>query len=319
MTMVRLMRQEDFDAIREIDAMAFGTWQQQVTGASAALPPRTHTNVLVCWEKDPEGAFVAEEDGRVIGFIFSRTWGSIGWFGTFAVLPQYQGRGIGKGLIAASLAYLRREPGREIGLETMAESPYNLGLYLRQGFQAGLPTFSLGKGLVNSHSIPIALGRWSEVDAGTRARWLADLREASGQIHSGLDYSKEMQSTLRHSLGETLVLCEGTKAVGFSNVWLTSSREGFGGELASVQVMVLHPACNDDDSLCTLLDGSEALASAHGKQKLIIPANAGHTWALGRLVRQGYQVSRVMIRMVLEGTGARPIADKWVDFSRWAG
>jgi len=26
-----------------------------------------------------------------IGFIFSRTWGGVGWFGTFAVLPEYQG------------------------------------------------------------------------------------------------------------------------------------------------------------------------------------------------------------------------------------
>jgi ribosomal protein S18 acetylase RimI-like enzyme len=103
------------------------------------------TNVLTLRENDPEGCFVAEEEGRVVGLVFSRTWGGVGWFGTFAVLLKYQGRGIGKRLIAASLDYLRQDPGRVrvIGLETMPESPYSPGLYLRRGLQARLCEFTV--------------------------------------------------------------------------------------------------------------------------------------------------------------------------------
>ena len=50
-------------------------------GESAEMPQRTRTAVRANREKDPGGCFVAEEDRRVVGFIFSRTWGSVGWFG----------------------------------------------------------------------------------------------------------------------------------------------------------------------------------------------------------------------------------------------
>jgi ribosomal protein S18 acetylase RimI-like enzyme len=316
---VRTMREEDADAIREIDAIAFSTWWRELHSDAAALPPRTRANVLALRQKDPAGCFVAEENGRMVGFIFSRTWGGVGWFGTFAVLPEFQGRGIGKQLIAASLEYLRQDPARVIGLETMPESPYNMGLYLRQGFEARLPTFYLDGVLAGSPTGHSSLVRWSSTDPGTRARWLADLREASGEIQPALDYSKEILSTAQHSLGETLVLCEGRRAIGFSTVWLTASREGWGDELAIVQTMALHPDHTSDGTLRALLDGSEALAHAHDKEILIIPANGRHTWAMGRLLARGYRVSRAMIRMALKGTGAGVSVDGYVNFSRWSG
>ena len=319
LTTIRLMREEDADVVRDIDAIAFGTWSRQLRREWTELPPRTRTNILTLRAHDPQGCFVADEQGRVVGFIFSRTWGSIGWFGTFAVLPQVQGRGIGKQLIAASLAYLRRDSARVIGLETMAESPNNLGLYLRQGFQAVPPTFSLSKVLAASQIASSGPASWSSADPKTRVRWLADLRAASDQIQTGLDYSKEILSTAQHGLGETLVLYEGMKAIGFSNVRLTSSREGWGGELAIVQSMALHPAYTSDVTLGALLDGAEALAGTHGKETLVVPVNARHTWALERLLERGYRISSVMIRMVLKGTEVEPPAAHSVDFSRWAG
>jgi len=262
---------------------------------------------------------VAEEDGRVVGFIFSRTWGSVGWFGTFAVLPAYQRRGTGKRLITASLGYLRRDPGRLIGLETTPASAYNLGLYLRQGFQPRWLTFTLARPLDQSAAGAADLARWSSVDAGTRERWLDDLREATGQVRPGLDYAKEIVSTDRHGLGETLVLTDGGRAVGVSLVWLAGLREGVGEELARVQVLALHPAHTDEARLRTLLDATEALAHAHGKQRLTVPVNARHAWALERLLGWGYRVEGARVRMVLKGTGVGLACDDAVELSPWAG
>jgi ribosomal protein S18 acetylase RimI-like enzyme len=319
MITIRLMCEKDTGAVRQVDVLAFGTWWKQLKGESAELPQRTHTNVLALREKDPEGCFVAEEDGRVLGFVFSRTWGGVGWFGTFAVLPEYQGRGVGKQLIAASLDYLRQDPGRVIGLETMPESPYNLGLYLRRGFQARLPTFLLSKPLARPATDGIDLPCWSSVGAGAQERWLSDLREATGQIRPRLDYSKEVITTARHDVGKTLMLTDGARAVGLSTVWLLSSREGRGEELASVQVLALHPAYTDEDAFRVLLDATEALARARGKQKLALPVNSRYAWALERLLGWGYRVERAMVRMVLEGTDEGPSTDGHVNLSRWAG
>jgi ribosomal protein S18 acetylase RimI-like enzyme len=319
MITIRLMREEDASAVRRVDALAFGTWWRQLTGDSAELPQRTHANVLALRKKDPEGCFVAEEDGRVLGFVFSRTWGGVGWFGTFAVLPEYQGRGIGRQLIAASLDYLRQDPGRVIGLETMPESPYNLGLYLRRGFQARLPTFLLSKPLTRPTTDGIDLPYWSSVGAKTRERWLTDLREATGRIQPRLDYTKEIVSTARHDVGKTLMLTDGARAVGLSTVWLLSSREGQGEELASVQVLALHPAYTDEDTFRVLLGATEDLACARGKQKLALPVNGRYAWGLERLLGWGYRVERAMVRMVLEGTDGGPSNDGHVNLSRWAG
>jgi len=319
MVTIRPMREEDADDVRRVDAAAFSAWWKRLKGEQAELPQRTRRNVLALREKDPEGCFVAEDDGRVVGLIFSRTWGGVGWFGTFAVLPDYQGQGIGTRLIGASLEYLRQDVGRVIGLETMPESPSNLNLYLRRGFQARLPTFLLSKNLALAIESDAPPARWSSADDGTRRRWLDDLREATDRIRPRLDYTKEIVSTARHGLGETLVLTDGPRASGLSILWLTSSREGWGEELASVQVLALHPAHTDEGNFRTLLNATEALAQAHGKRKLTLPANGSHAWALERLLRWGYRVERAMVRMVLKGTDRGPSANGHVDLSRWAG
>jgi ribosomal protein S18 acetylase RimI-like enzyme len=313
------MQEEDIDAVRQVDAASFGAWYKETSGEPVELRPRTRANVLACLRKDPAGCFVAEEDGRVVGLIFSRTWGSVGWFGTFAVLPEYQGRGIGQQLMTASLDYLRREPGRVIGLETMPESPYNLGLYLRQGFQARFPTLLMIKELDQNAVTETCPAFWSSAGIEVRERWLADLREATGQIRLGLDYSKEIAMTAEHGQGETLVLLDGSQAIGMGNVWLAGGREGMGGELANVQVVALHPAYTDAGTFRMLVDGIEALAYRHGKQEVVVPVNACHTWALEQLLGRGYRVAGARVRMVFRETSGSSAPDSFVNLSRWAG
>jgi len=319
MSTVRAMGEDDLDAVRRVEASTFGAWWKGLHGDAEALPVRTRTNVLACREKDPEGCFAAEEEGRVVGFIFSRTWGGVGWFGTFSVLPERQGQGIGKRLIAASLDYLRQDSSRAIGLETMPESPYNLGLYLKLGFQVRMLTLALGKGLGQPAGDEAALPRWSQADPQTQERWLAELREASGRTHPGLDYSKEISVTTRYGQGDALVLLQGARAIGMATLWLSGSREGSGDGPGTVQAGFLHPTHTDADSFRRLLQGCEALARAHGKQQLIVPVNARHTWAVEQLLHWGYRVQRAMVRMVLKGTDAGPRIDACVDLGRWAG
>jgi GNAT superfamily N-acetyltransferase len=319
MATIRLMCDEDVDAVREVDGAAFGAWWEQLKGEGASCPLRTRANVLACRRKDPGGCFVAEEAGRVVGMIFSRTWGGVGWFGTFAVLPECQGRGIGKRLIGASLEYLRQDAGRVIGLETMPESPYNLGLYLRCGFRPRWLTFLLARPLDQTAGRGADLPRWSSADADVQERWLANLRTATARITPGLDYSKEIVSTAREDVGETLVLTDGAAAIGLSTVWLVGGREATGEELASVHVLALHPAYTDEATFRVLLDASEALAHAHGRRTLALSVNGCHAWALDRLLGWGYRIERAMVRMVLQGTGGEPVTDGCVNLSRWAG
>lgn len=319
-TTIRRMTPEDVDAVRWIEAAAFGAWLADAHGRDKKLPWRTRTNVLSLREKDPGGCFVAEQDGQLVGLIFSRTWGSVGWFGTFAVLPEFQGRGIGKRLIAASLDYLCQAPGRVIGLETMPDSPDNLGLYLKQGFHARMLTLQLGKPLapITRHRGGVQLPRWSGTDVRTRHRWLANLREATGRIRPGLDYSKEITSTARHRLGDTVFLIDNEQAVGASTVRLVDIREDHEEEAAAHPVF-LHPAHTNEETFHTLLAASEILARANGKRDILVSINTRHTWALERALESGYRVKRARVRMVLAGTDPEPRTDDYVNLSHWAG
>jgi GNAT superfamily N-acetyltransferase len=313
------MREGDLDAVRSVDAAAFTPWWRQLAGGQQALPPRTQANVKSLLEKDPQGCFVAEEDGHLLGLIFSRTWGSVGWSGTFAVLPQHQGQGIGTLLLQASLRYLRRDPHRVIGLETMPDSPSNLGLYLKQGFRLSLPTLLYKKRLDREPPGDDDLERWSRADDATRRAWLRDLREVTNGIRPGLDYIKEITATDRHGFGETLVLTDSDRAVGFISILLMASREGSGGDTASVQVAALDPARTDKDSLRRLLRAAEQQACAHELAELVVPVNARFSWAVDQLLDAGYRVGRLSARMVLAGTEPHPPDPLCVNLSRWAG
>ncbi len=83
--------------------------------------------------------------------------------------------------------------------------------------------------------------------------------------------------------------------------------------------MALHPAYTDEQALRTLLSASEAVAFSADKKTLVVPANARHAWAVEQLLRWGYRVERMAVRMVLGRTDKGPCADNHVDFLRWAG
>ena len=312
------MEEDDADDVRRVEAAAFGAWLNEARGRESELAPRTRTNVLVLREMDPQGCFVAEDEGDVVGFIFSRTWGSVGWFGTFGVMREHQGLGIGQRLMAASLTYLLRDPDRTIGLETMPDSPKNLGLYLKHRFRIRKLTLKLSRTLASSAAGELVLPRWSDVDDETRTRWLADLREATDCIHPGLDYSKEILSTARHDLGEILVLVEGGRAVGMAVVRLVAIREKEHTRRAAAQPVVLRPDHADEGTLRALLEAGESLARAHGKREIRLPVNARHRWALDQALQLGYRVEGASVRMVLAGTDEGLATDRHVHLSRWA-
>jgi len=319
MPTIRPMVAADVDAVRDIDHAAFSVWWEKLRGETVRLAPRSRENILYRLARDPAGCFVAEEAGRVVGLIFSTTWGGVGWFGTFAVRPTHQGRGIGRRLIAASLDYLRQDPYRLVGLETMPESANNVGLYLKAGFQPRLLTLFLAKNLASPAAEASGLPRWSQLDAPTRARWLDDLRRAADGIIPGLDYGKEITLTEAHGMGDTLVLVEGGAAVGMAVVVQASQREGWGDHRATTHALVLHPEHTTADAFHTLVAAGEALAAAHGKKEIVAAIYAGHPWAAEQLLAWGYRVERTMVRMVLPETERAGGTDRWVELSRWAG
>jgi ribosomal protein S18 acetylase RimI-like enzyme len=85
---------------------------------------------------NPGGVFVAEKDGRVLGYISTRLDRETGKgrIPNLAVDAVARSGGIGRALIAHALEYLRREGMECAVIETMANNPVGQHLYPSCGF-----------------------------------------------------------------------------------------------------------------------------------------------------------------------------------------
>ncbi|MBI5397203.1 MAG: GNAT family N-acetyltransferase [Verrucomicrobia bacterium] len=85
---------------------------------------------------NPAGVFVAEEDGKILGYITTVLDREAlkGRIPNLAVDASARGRGIGRKLIEHALDYFRREGMAFAAIETMANNPAGQHLYPACGF-----------------------------------------------------------------------------------------------------------------------------------------------------------------------------------------
>jgi ribosomal protein S18 acetylase RimI-like enzyme len=84
-----------------------------------------------------DGIFVAEIDGKTVGYITTRVdiEARIGGIPNYAVLPSFQKQGIGKRLVDTALDYLK-EAGMEcVRIETLEQNEVGKHFYPKLGFQ----------------------------------------------------------------------------------------------------------------------------------------------------------------------------------------
>jgi ribosomal protein S18 acetylase RimI-like enzyme len=86
---------------------------------------------------NPDGLFVAEEAGRVIGYITTRLdeFTRIGRIPNLAVDPAYRAQGAGSALIHHALAYLQEAGMAMAKIETLEQNARGQALYPRFGFR----------------------------------------------------------------------------------------------------------------------------------------------------------------------------------------
>ena len=97
---IRQMTKDDWESILNIDAKITGKTRTPSWPQRASSHARTFS---------PSLSFVAEADGKVVGFILADVRGAeyalplAGWIDSVGVDPEYQGHGIGQKLIEASI------------------------------------------------------------------------------------------------------------------------------------------------------------------------------------------------------------------------
>src|SRR6188768_2533389 len=136
------MREDDFAEARRILSRAFGTFLRLPDPMSFAAD---QDYVGTRFTADPEAAFVAEADGRLIGSTFATRWGSVGFFGPISVDVEHWNQGVAQRLLEPVMGCFDRWGVSLAGLYTFAQSPKHVGLYSKYGFWPRTLTAILSK------------------------------------------------------------------------------------------------------------------------------------------------------------------------------
>lgn len=171
-----------------------------------------------------------DEREQPVGYIFTRTFGKVGFFGPFGVVPRAQASHVGKALVEATVRYMERVGCTTIGLETMPETAYNLGLYAKLGFRLFTLTLRLHKEVgAGPRDLPANVEVVTKPDDALLAR----VREISSTLESGLDQSKEVGLLRKYPLGSVLTYGGKGGVRGFALLYHFPDTVGIAGGMAT--------------------------------------------------------------------------------------
>jgi ribosomal-protein-alanine N-acetyltransferase len=119
-----------------------------VTQINQTCLPENYTDIFFVdlFRRHPETFVVAEEDGKIAGYIMCRVevgLSSIGLSGlvkkghvvSVAVLPEHRRKGIGEALVTQAMAGMRKYNAKQCFLEVRVTNQEAISLYKKLGFE----------------------------------------------------------------------------------------------------------------------------------------------------------------------------------------
>ena len=170
---MRLMTADDIDKAREVQVSSFSDYGRQhgeeiPTEVPADAIERQRGRFRHFVTNDPEGSWVAEVDGVVVGTALALRRESLWGLSLLAVEPSYQSHGVGRRLLDATLGYA---DGVATAVILSSEDPRAMRAYAVAGFD--LHPQVEAKGAVDRALLP-RLSRVVDADV-SRAEWADDV------------------------------------------------------------------------------------------------------------------------------------------------
>jgi len=165
---------------------------------------------------EPDGVFVAEQDGQPCGTASTTCYGKeIAWIGMVLVHPDFRSRGIGSALMTRCIEYLRARRIRSIKLDAT-----DLGrpVYLKLGFKDEQPIWRFA-GPKSQRAHPQA-----EVGALQDKHWSAIARLDDQAF--GADRLELLKLFARDGLSAVVEASDGVQAYGFARTGFHASFVG---------------------------------------------------------------------------------------------
>ena len=289
MAAVRPLTERDLPQTWQIARTAFGTF----LGVPDVEPFWTDRDLhFNRFRSENVEAFVAEENGAVVGSNFATRWGSVGFFGPLTTRVDRWNVGLAQPLVAAVCGAFERWGVSHAGLFTFAESAKHVHLYGKFGFH---PRFLTALMIAPAAgALPDTASRYSALPAAERAAAEAAARELCDAIYPGLDLSGEIHAVAAQGLGDTLFLSDATsRLAGFAVChWGPPSEAGEG--CLYIKFGAVRPGPGVDERFSRLLDAVGALAHAAGMPNVLAGINLAREEAYRQMKARGF-------RTVLQG------------------
>lgn len=252
---LRQLEPSDLDATAELAAAAFGIDIDEEANRQRWLVRLAHP-----LRTDPDGAFIAERDGRVLGAAQAIRRERLWVLSLLAVDPASQSAGAGRALIERTLGY-----GAEgdTGLIVSSSDPRALRLYGLAGFSLR-PTFE-ARGSFDRAKLPRADPAVREAGEDELQELAAISREVRGAPHTA----------------------ELAFALGRGGRLLRYGDRGFSVTLPRLAVWLL--AARDPEAAQALLRGAlELVGEVEEDHRSVRWITGGQDWAIDLLLRAGY-------------------------------
>jgi GNAT superfamily N-acetyltransferase len=261
-------------------------------------------------EDAADGAMIWRDGrGEIAGFNMVHRSGVEGWMGPLAVRTEYQGSGAGKEVVERGVAWLREKGARVIGLETMPRTMDNIGFYSGLGFIPGRLTITLTLDAASGDRAPELLGRMSVRD---RDDELLAAQALVSHIAPGYDFRREIELTDSLSLGDTVLVRDGSKLVGFALCHTAPLVEGRTREELRVLKLVLSRDASFDAMIRALCD----FAKRSGTRRVAWRVQGDYPAMYQKLISMGARVRWTDLRMALTGH-AEAAPSRGILLSNW--
>jgi ribosomal protein S18 acetylase RimI-like enzyme len=253
-------------------------------GAMASSSPPNFQ--LFSLNDDPEGLWIAEEGGHILGFAWSWVCGDVWFLAQLFVDPAQQGRGIGNELLKRTLEHARKSGATHKALITFTFNRVSQGLYIRHGLFPRVPIYFLGAGQKELRGLPEPRLRALPIDdTATHMKKLAEIDTCA----VGIVREKHHRYLLSEAGTTGVMLYADSDCVGYSYV----NANGHVGPLAVSQADVL------GDAFATAL--KIAADKSYEKISAFVPGTCDR--ALSLAINQGMRITFPMLLMASPGYG----------------
>jgi ribosomal protein S18 acetylase RimI-like enzyme len=255
-------------------------------GFGKIASPRPPPFQLFSLKDDPNGLWVAEDDGEMVGFAWSWVCGDLWFLAQLFISPARQGSGIGNELIRRTWEPAKDKGATNKALITFTFNTVSQGLYLRHGMFPRFPIYFFsvaGERLkARLESPPL---RHAELEETTSH--LRDLARIDAQA-LGISREKHHRYLINDPSTKGVLLYRGDSCVGYAYV-----ADGHIGPMAVAR----------SDEMGAAFKTALAIAADSGTSQVTAFLSGPCEAALNAAVETGMRITLPMVLMSSQGFG----------------